>query len=91
MALFMAASTPIPRLAHEPVAPMTAPGEEVGNPRAVAGFPVAAVAVAAPPSVLAVAVAALGTAPVMPDALHGVCWLVVGVGERRRPVWRVFI
>ena len=54
----MAARTPISRLANVPVAPVTSPGEEVGNPRAIAASAVAAVTVAAPASVLAVAVAA---------------------------------
>ena len=85
----MAASTPISGLADEPIAPVTAPGEEVGNPRAVAALAVAAVTVAAPPSVLAVAVAAFGTAPVIPDArvaLHDVCVVGEWIGGRgRRP------
>ena len=75
--LFMPARAPIRPLADFPVAPVTAPGEEVGNRIAIAALAVAAVAVAAAASVLAVAVAAFGTAPVIPCAWHG----FVGVVE----------
>ena len=69
----MVAVTSIPSFANESVASVTSPSDEVGNPKAVAAPAVVAVTVPAPSSVLAVAVAAYGTAPVVPDALRGVC------------------
>ena len=56
--LSVAARTRITGLADASGAPVTLPSEKVGNPRAVAAPAVVAVTVAAPSSVLAVAVAA---------------------------------